>query len=411
MLRLLLILPTILFSTILAARTIIVGKNLQFTSLRKAVEAATDNDTIIVQQGIYKEGNIVISKNITLLGNNFPVLDGENKFELLTISGKNITIKGFQLQNCGNSAMNDFASVKVIDSKNITIENNKVLNSYFGIHFANSSYFTIRNNTIIGSPLSEQNTGNGIHLWKCNNALIDNNRISGHRDGIYFEFVTESNIKNNLSEKNIRYGLHFMFSHSDNYLNNIFKNNGAGVAVMYSRHVRMEDNLFEANWGASAYGILLKDITDSHIIHNRFFKNTVGIHMEGSSRIEIQKNIFKENGWAIKVQASCDDNNFSLNNFYGNSFDIATNGSISLNKFFNNYWDKYEGYDRNRDGLGDVPYHPVSMYSMIVEENPNSIILLRSFMVSLLDKAEKAIPSLTPEFLTDEKPFMKPNKL
>jgi nitrous oxidase accessory protein len=48
---------------------------------------------------------------------------------------------------------------------------------------------------------------------------------------------------------------------------------------------------------------------------------------------------------------------------------------------------------------------------MIVEQNPNSLILLRSFMVSLLDKAEKAIPSLTPENLTDDKPMIKPNKL
>jgi nitrous oxidase accessory protein len=411
MIRLLIILPTIFFTTVLTARTIIVGKNQNLTTLRKAVEAAKDNDTILVQQGIYKEGNIVINKNITLLGQNFPILDGENKFEIFTISGDGIIIKGFQFQNCGTSAMNDFASIKVIDSKNIVIENNKVINSYFGIHFSNSSFFTIRNNIVTGSPSSEQNTGNGIHLWKCNNALIENNHVSGHRDGIYFEFVTESSIKNNFSEKNIRYGLHFMFSHSDTYLNNTFYNNGAGVAVMYSKHVRMEGNRFEANWGASAYGILLKDITDSHIIHNEFFKNTVGIHMEGSSRIEIQKNIFKENGWAIKVQASCDDNNFSLNNFYGNSFDIATNGTVSLNKFFNNYWDKYEGYDRNKDGMGDVPYHPVSMYSMIVEENPNTMILFRSFIVSLLDKAEKAIPSLTPEYLIDDKPMTKPNKL
>ena len=68
-------------------------------------------------------------------------------------------------------------------------------------------------------------------------------------------------IKNNLSEKNIRYGLHFMFSHSDTYTSNTFKNNGAGVAVMYSKHVKMENNRFEENWGPSAYGILLKDIT------------------------------------------------------------------------------------------------------------------------------------------------------
>ena len=411
MFRLIIILPTIILSTVLAARTIVVGKNQPITSIRKAIELAKEKDTILVQTGIYKEGNIVINKNIILLGQNYPVLDGEKKFEILTVSGVNITIKGFQLQNCGQSAMNDYASIKVIDSKNILIEDNRVVNSFFGIHFGNSSFVTIRHNTVSGSPTSEQNTGNGIHLWKCNNALIENNHITGHRDGIYFEFVTVSTIQNNLSEKNIRYGLHFMFSNDDNYINNTFNNNGAGVAVMYSHKVRMEGNKFEMNWGPSSYGILLKDITDSYIHNNTFYKNSVGIHMEGSSRINAFKNIFKENGWAIKVQASCDDNNFYLNNFYGNSFDIATNGTMMLNKFYNNYWDKYEGYDRNKDGVGDVPYHPVSMYSMIVEQNPNSLILLRSFMVSLLDKAEKAIPSLTPENLTDDKPMMKPNKL
>jgi nitrous oxidase accessory protein len=411
MFRLIIILPTIILSTVLAARTIVVGKNQPITSIRKAIELAKEKDTILVQPGIYKEGNIVIDKNIILLGQNYPVLDGEKKFEILTVSGINITIKGFQLQNCGQSAMNDYASIKVIDSKNVLIEDNRVINSFFGIHFSNSSFVTIRHNTISGSPTSEQNTGNGIHLWKCNHALIDNNYVTGHRDGIYFEFVTESIIQNNLSEKNIRYGLHFMFSNSDDYLNNTFKNNGAGVAVMYSNKVKMDGNKFEMNWGPSSYGILLKDISDSYIHNNTFYKNSVGIHMEGSSRINASKNIFKENGWAIKVQASCDDNNFYLNNFYGNSFDIATNGTMMLNKFYNNYWDKYEGYDRNKDGVGDVPYHPVSMYSMIVEQNPNSLILLRSFIVSLLDKAEKAIPSLTPENLTDDKPMIKPNKL
>ena len=202
-----------------------------------------------------------------------------------------------------------------------------------------------------------------------------------------------------------------MFSNDDTYQNNTFRNNGAGVAVMYSKKVRMENNSFEQNWGPSSYGILLKDISDSHIEHNTFYQNTVALHLEGTSRIDIEKNSFKENGWAIKVQASCEDNNFYLNNFYGNSFDVATNGSISLNNFYNNYWDKYEGYDINKDGIGDVPYHPVSMYSMFVEENPNALMLLRSFTVQLLDKAEKAIPSLTPENLVDNKPMMKSVKL
>ncbi|MBK6827598.1 MAG: right-handed parallel beta-helix repeat-containing protein [Chitinophagaceae bacterium] len=86
---------------------------------------------------------------------------------------------------------------------------------YFAIHVSNSSFVTIRNNKIEGTPKSEQVTGNGIHLWKCRDALIENNYVTGHRDGIYFEFVTGSTIRDNLSEKNIRYGLHFMFSNDD----------------------------------------------------------------------------------------------------------------------------------------------------------------------------------------------------
>ena len=391
--------------------TIVVGKNKPINTLRMGIKAAKDGDTVLLNKGIYKEGNIIIDKAIYLIGMDAPVLDGEYKNEILTLTGKNIVIKGIHFVNAGYSSMNDYAALKIIDATNILIENNSIQNASFAIHVANSTRSIIRNNIIRGTNKSEHLSGNGIHLWKCDHMVIENNSIQGHRDGIYFEFVTESIIQNNISELNIRYGLHFMFSHSDTYLNNTFRNNGAGVAVMYSKNVRMENNLFDKNWGPSAYGILLKDISDSHIKNNSFIQNTVGVHMEGSSRIEVAGNIFKENGWALKVQASCDDNSFHHNNFYGNSFDVATNGTMTLNRFNNNYWDKYDGYDMNKDGVGDVPYHPVSMYAMIVEQNPTTLVLMRSFMVSLLDKAEKAIPSLTPENLIDNKPMLKPNKL
>ena len=128
--------------------------------------------------------------------------------------------------------------------------------------------------------------------------------------------------------------------------------------------------------------------------------------MEGSSRIELQNNEFMYNGWAIKIQASCDNNNIQKNNFIGNTFDIGTNGSLVLNKFNGNYWDKYEGYDINRDKIGDVPFHPVSMYSIIIDNNPSALMLFHSFMVSLMDKTERILPGITPEDLKDDAPLM-----
>ena len=172
----------------------------------------------------------------------------------------------------------------------------------------------------------------------------------------------------------------------------------------------MVGNRFEENRGSSSYGLLLKDIRDSHIERNLFLKNTIGIHMEGTSRSVFFGNDFAGNGWGVRIQASCDDNIFRENNFLENTFDVATNGSISLNSMTQNYWDKYEGYDLDRDGVGDVPYHPVSLYGMIVEKMPTAIMLWRSFLVFLLDRAEKVVPVVTPENLKDDYPAMKPNK-
>jgi nitrous oxidase accessory protein len=180
---------------------------------------------------------------------------------------------------------------------------------------------------------------------------------------------------------------------------------------MYTKGVKMINNTFEHNWGSASYGLLLKDIRDSFVTGNRFIKNSVAIFMEGSSRIEFTENIFNNNGYAIRLQASCDDNIFKRNNFLANTFDLVSNGSLVLNKINSNYWDKYEGYDLNKDAIGDVPYHPVSMYGMIVEQMPTAVLLWRSFLVYLMDRAEKAIPAMTPENLKDDLPSMKPYDL
>ena len=124
---------------------------------------------------------------------------------------------------------------------------------------------------------------------------IIGNNVTGHRDGIYFEFVTNSVIWRNTSFHNLRYGLHF--SNDNSYITNIFENNGAGVAVMFSHGVKMFGNYFLNNWGDAAYGILLKEINDSYIEGNRFEKNTIAVYAEGANRIQLKKNIFKSKGF------------------------------------------------------------------------------------------------------------------
>lgn len=384
-----------------------VGPGKQFKNITSAVNAAKAGDTVWVHAGLYHEKNLVIDKRIVLTGENYPVLDGENKFEVISIKTDGVVVDGFKVIRSGHSSIIDMGGIKVYDSKYVTLKNNILEDTFFGIYLQYASHCTIQNNRITAHATEEQQSGNGIHCWKSDSLRITGNTISGHRDGIYFEFVTASIIWRNDAHHNIRYGLHFMFSHNNTYITNIFKNNGAGVAVMYSHNVKMFNNYFADNWGDAAYGLLLKEISDSYVEGNHFTNNTMGIYMEGASRINLYKNSYENNGWAMKIQASCMDIKVHANNFTGNSFDVATNGSLVLNTFNSNYWDKYEGYDLNRDGVGDIPYRPVSMFSVITEKNPPAMMLFRSFITSLMDKTEKILPSLTPENLKDNTPSMK----
>ncbi len=392
----------------LPAASLHAGAGQPWPTIRAALAAARAGDTVFVHPGTYTEGNLVVDKAMTLLGLDYPVLDGQHQCEIITVSASGVSIRGFEIRNSGQLSTVDIAGIKVLSADRVTVEYNRLRDCNFGIYLSNTNDCRVAGNDVQGIIKEEQNSGNGIHLWKGARALVEGNRLSGHRDGIYFEFVTDSEIRSNHSEGNLRYGLHFMFSHNDHYHHNRFLRNGAGVAVMYSRQVRMTENEFGYNWGSSAYGILLKDISDSHIWKNDFHHNSAGVYMEGASRIILEQNRFDGNGWALRVQASCDGNTIRQNNFSGNTFDVSTNGSLVLNTFDGNYWDRYEGYDLDRDGVGDVPFRPVSLYAVVQERMPYALMLMRSFMVYLLDKAEKIIPSLTPEQLMDEKPAMRP---
>ena len=152
--RLLIILLTCVFVSPLWGRTIIIGAGQPVTSLKKAIDLAKDKDSLLLLGGLYREGSMLLTKSPTIIGQNNPVLDGESKYEILLVSGKNIVIKGLTFRNSGYSAMNDFASIKLVDCSAVTLENNTIENAYFAIHISNSSFVIVRNNRIIGSPLS-----------------------------------------------------------------------------------------------------------------------------------------------------------------------------------------------------------------------------------------------------------------
>ena len=397
----------LLFADHLLAGTITVCGSCEVKTIKEGVALAADFDTLLIKKGTYKEFNIQITKPLTIIGENYPVIDGEDKGEIITIVSDNVTIDGLFIINVGTSYTADYAAIRVVQSENFLIQNVVLEKLFFGIYLEKSKNGRVYHNKIIGDAVDEYNSGNGIQLWYSQNIVVERNIVQHVRDGIYLEFSDNITIENNISSDNLRYGLHFMFSNDDIYKDNTFENNGAGVAVMFSKRIKMQGNTFRKNWGTTSFGVLLKEINDAEIIGNTFEENTVGISIEGSNRINYSKNNFIKNGWAIKVRGACYTNTFIHNNFMYNSFDLAYNSNLNDNIFDENYWSDYTGYDLDRNGTGDIPYRPVKLFSYIVNRTPETIILLRSLFMDIIDFSEKVSPVFTPDELVDAKPLMK----
>ena len=316
-----------------SGQTIEVCNSCDTSSIVEAIKIAKDFDTILVKKGTFKEHNIIVNKPLTIIGENYPLVDGEFKGEIFTITSDNVTLDGLFIINVGTSYTEDYAAVRVRKSKNFVIQNLVLEKLFFGIYLEKSNFGKIYHNKIIGDAVEEYNSGNGIQLWYSKNIEIEHNFVQHVRDGIYLEFADNCIIKNNVSSNNVRYGLHFMFSNDDIYRDNTFENNGAGVAVMFSKKIKMYNNIFKENWGSASYGMLLKEINDAEIEGNVFEENTIGINIEGSNRITYKNNNFINNGWAIKVRGACYTNKFVQNNFLYNSFDISYNSKINDNVF------------------------------------------------------------------------------
>jgi nitrous oxidase accessory protein len=378
--------------------------------LQSVIDRATPGDTLLLGDGVWSKNPYTIHKPLSIIGNGNSRLEAVAVNSIFHVRADSVRIENIHFSGVKSSSILDNAAILVELGNNCAILGNRFSMNYFAIYLKDSNACVIEGNKIESDAVSETSAGNGIHLWKSSGVQILNNDIKGHRDGIYLEFADSVTVSGNISHKNLRYGLHYMFSNDCAYIQNRFEANGAGVAVMYSSRVLMEDNDFLNNWGPTSYGLLLKDINDSNIIGNRMIFNTTGIHSEGSNRVLVQHNQLISNGKAVVLMASSNDNNFVENDFIDNTLDVSTNSRTHYNHFESNYWSAYAGYDLDRNGVGDVQHRPVRLFAYLIERNPVAMVLLRSLFIELLDAAEKVFPVLSPEMLVDTTPSMKPHR-
>ncbi len=383
--------------------SLMVCAHCEYTNISAALTAAQPGETVVVGAGTYRE-LVEVTKPIVLLGRG-AVVDGEGQRPLVHVRADDVVIQGFDFVNSGRDLLRDTAAVRVTNARRCTVVDNYFRDNFFAVYLENAEACRIERNVIHGVPRGEGGSGNGVHAWNSTRLVVNANQVRGHRDGIYLEFTSESELVDNLATENIRYGLHFMYSDRNKFVRNHFERNGAGVAVMYSRDVAMEQNTFALHKGKAAYGLLLKEIAGSSLVRNCFTENSVALHLDQSNHNEIRRNDFSRNGFAISLWGSAEDNLFTENVLEGNLIDVYTNSlQHGGNRFEGNYYSGYWGYDRNGDGHGDIPFRPVSFSAVLLARYPLAGLLVKSAFFEFLDMAERLIPAFAPAELADSRP-------
>jgi nitrous oxidase accessory protein len=381
--------------------------------LQALVDAAASGSTLRLPDGVH-HGRLVVTRPLILEGSPQAVLEGDGRGDVLIVRAPGTVLRGFTVRGSGSQLLLDEAGILVDEADDVTLVGLTLRDNNHGIYIKNTLRTRITDCTIEGrkGTVSEENHGNGIHVWYAKDAVIEGNHISKHRDGIYLSFAEAASVCGNTACDADRFGLHSMYSQRIDIERNRFTRNTAGVALMFSNRMAMTGNAFVENHGHRTYGLLLRDCSDSEFRHNRLVDNTIGLFLDGSNRNRFAENLVAENGWGVIAYASSEANVFTRNTFLENDYPVALDMRRTKNRLdldgVGNYWSEARPYDLDGDGRGDAPYSPIGLFAFVSKQHPDLTVFAGSPAVVALDIAQRTLPALQPSELADPHPLLEP---
>ena len=68
------------------AQSVEVCSSCEYKNINEAIGAVSNHDTIVIKKGTYNEYDIKVNKPLTIIGQDYPIIDGQNKGEIFTIT-------------------------------------------------------------------------------------------------------------------------------------------------------------------------------------------------------------------------------------------------------------------------------------------------------------------------------------
>jgi nitrous oxidase accessory protein len=351
-----------------------------------------------------------------VLGRGRPVIDGGGSGTVVSIGGEGVVFAGFEVRNGGRTTSQEPAGIKVEGSRH-TIEDNLVRDVYFGIHVSKGESNLVRGNRVEPGMGGGVRPGHGISVWSLIASRIEENVVSAARDGIYLSFCDAIEIAGN-EVSDSRYGVHSMYSRRASVTGNHIHDNLLGIALMNSQELVMRGNTVERHReGATAYGVLLKDIDDLVLENNRILDNRVGIYADSipigpGRQALVTENLIAGNGIALALQSNV-RLVFTGNSVADNLIDVRAEGAgtSARNQWSRdgrgNFWSSYRGYDADADGVGDLPHRYEPVLNELVRRNPAAQAFLLTPAQLALENAARLFPIVRPEpLLVDDHPLV-----
>lgn len=396
-----------------AAMTHILGHDASPQGLAEAIGAAGMGDTIRVVGGSF-EGNIVIDRSVTLIGEDWPMIDAAGVGTIIEVSAPNVTIRGFVIRNSGTSLEAENAGVSVTADRAAIIAN-RIENVLFGVYIREADSCLVQNNRIAGyARLGPARRGDLIRAWYSKYARIEDNILEEGRDLIVW-FSDHSVVRGN-RVSNARYGVHLMYDKDCEVSNNLFIRNSVGAYLMYSRRIVLTGNSIAYNRGTSGFGVGLKDLDDSSLVGNCIVDNRVGIFVDNSPRaidssMLFERNMIAYNDQGMLLPPSVERTRVIDNSFMDNYENVAVpgGGQVARVAWRGNYWSDYAGYSADGDERGDVPYRSDELFEDLIGHHPKLRVFVYSPAMQALSLAATAFPVVRPRpKLADEAPRLRP---
>nr|WP_089724004.1 nitrous oxide reductase family maturation protein NosD [Candidatus Thiosymbion oneisti] len=373
------------------------------------VDAADEGAVLTPEPGTYA-GPLVVDKPLTIDGRGQVTIDGGGKGTVVLLDTDGAILKGLRLTNSGDSHNDIDAGVQVRGSFNV-IKDNRIDDCLFGIDLQQSDHNIVRRNRISSKPVDLGVRGDAIRLWYSFDNRITDNVIRDARDTVIW--YSKDNLIARNDARRGRYSLHFMYSRTNRVEDNHYEDNTVGIFLMYSDGVEVRNNLIANATGSTGIGIGFKETSDVTIEGNRVLYCATGLYLDVSpyqpdTTNRFIDNLIAYNGVGVRWLNDWQGNVFKGNRFKGNITQMVVGGgkSANRNRWEGNYWDDYQGFDRNGDGIGDTPYELYAYADRLWMDVPAAQFFTGSPMLEVIDFLERLAPFSPPDLLVrDNKPL------